>query len=49
MDTAHGNSDGVIKAVSRVRQMSNKVQIIAGNVATADGAEALIDVRRQTR
>jgi len=44
VDTAHGNSDGVIKAVSRVRQMSNKVQIIAGNVATADGAEALIDV-----
>jgi len=44
VDTAHGNSDGVIQAVNRVRQMSNKVQIIAGNVATADGAEALIDV-----
>ncbi len=43
VDTAHGNSDGVIQAVNRVRQMSNKVQIIAGNVATADGAEALID------
>lgn len=43
VDTAHGNSDGVIKTVDRVRRISNKVQIIAGNVATGDGAEALID------
>lgn len=43
VDTAHGNSDGVIRTVDRVRRISNKVQIIAGNVATGDGAEALID------
>ncbi len=43
VDTAHGNSDGVIKAVDRIRRISNRIQIIAGNVATADGAEALID------
>jgi len=43
VDTAHGNSEGVIKAVDRVRRISNRIQIIAGNVATADGAEALID------
>lgn len=43
VDTAHGNSDGVIRTVDKVRRISNKVQIIAGNVATGDGAEALID------
>jgi len=43
IDTAHGNSEGVIKAVERVRRISNKVQIIAGNVATPDGADILID------
>ena len=43
VDTAHGNSDGVIRTVDRVRRISNKVQIIAGNVATGDGAEVLID------
>lgn len=42
VDTAHGNSEGVIQAVARIRQISNRIQIIAGNVATADGAEALI-------
>jgi len=42
VDTAHGNSEGVIRAVDRIRQISNRIQIIAGNVATADGAEALI-------
>ena len=43
VDTAHGNSEGVIQSVDRIRRMSNKIQIIAGNVATPDGAEALID------
>ena len=43
VDTAHGNSNGVIRTVDRVRRISNKVQIIAGNVATGDGAESLID------
>jgi len=42
VDTAHGHSEGVLKAVGNVRQISNDVQIIAGNIATAEGAEALI-------
>ena len=43
VDTAHGHSEGVIATVKRVRRLSNYTQIIAGNVATADGAKALID------
>jgi len=43
VDTAHGHSQRVIDAVSRVKTLSNKVRIIAGNVATADGTKALID------
>jgi IMP dehydrogenase len=43
VDTAHGHSDGVLKAVTRIKQASNNVQIIAGNVATPDGARALVD------
>lgn len=43
IDTAHGHSQGVIDAVNRVKKLSNRVQVIAGNVATADGARALID------
>jgi IMP dehydrogenase len=43
IDTAHGHSEGVIKTVDRVRRLSNYTQIIAGNVATGDGAKALID------
>lgn len=43
IDTAHGHSFRVIEAVSRAKKISNKVQIAAGNVATADGAKALID------
>jgi len=43
VDTAHGHSEGVLHAVSAVRKIANKVQIIGGNVATADGAKALID------
>jgi IMP dehydrogenase len=43
VDTAHGHSEGVLKTVKRVRQLSNYTQIVAGNVATADGAQALID------
>ena len=43
IDTAHGHSSSVLAAVSRVKRESNKTQIIAGNVATADGAKALID------
>ena len=43
IDTAHGHSIQVSQAVSRLKRESNKVQIVAGNVATYDGARALID------
>ncbi|HMG50951.1 MAG TPA: IMP dehydrogenase, partial [Inquilinus sp.] len=43
LDTAHGHSEGVLKSVERARRLSNSTQIIAGNVATADAARALID------
>ncbi|OOY07381.1 IMP dehydrogenase [Thioclava sp. F36-7] len=44
VDTAHGHSQGVIDAVKRIKQLSSEVQVIAGNVATADATKALIDV-----
>ena len=43
VDTANGHSRGVIEAVRRVRELSNYTQVIAGNIATAEGARALID------
>jgi IMP dehydrogenase len=43
VDTAHGHSRHVLDAVNRIKRLSNKVQVVAGNVATADGAKALID------
>ena len=43
VDTAHGHSANVIAQVTRIKKLSNKVQIIAGNVATADAVRALID------
>ncbi len=43
VDTAHGHSAGVLASVARVKKLSNAVQVIAGNVATAGGAQALID------
>jgi IMP dehydrogenase len=43
IDTAHGHSKSVLQAVDRIKRASNKTEIIAGNVATADGAKALID------
>jgi IMP dehydrogenase len=43
VDTAHGHSAGVIAAVSRIKKLSNSVQVIAGNVATSEGALALIE------
>ncbi len=42
IDTAHGHSAGVLAAVTRVKQMTNSVQVMAGNVATPEGAQALI-------
>jgi IMP dehydrogenase len=43
VDTAHGHSVGVLDAVSRVREHFPDVQIIAGNVATREGASALVE------
>ena len=43
VDTAHGHSHRVLAAVNRIKRLSNAVQVVAGNIATADGARALID------
>ena len=43
VDTAHGHSKRVLDTVTRIKRLSNAVQILAGNVATADGTKALID------
>jgi IMP dehydrogenase len=43
IDTAHGHNTEVASAVERVKALSNSVQVIAGNVATADAAKALVD------
>ena len=43
VDTAHGHSDNVINQVTRIKKISNKVQIVAGNVATPEAVKALID------
>ncbi len=42
IDTAHGHSASVAEAVERVKRLSNRVQVVAGNVATAEGTRALI-------
>jgi IMP dehydrogenase len=42
IDTAHGHSKMVAAAVERVRKLSNKVQIVAGNVATGEATKALV-------
>jgi IMP dehydrogenase len=43
IDTSHGHSQGVIDRVKKVRQDYPNVQLIAGNVATGEGAKALAD------
>jgi len=42
VDTAHGHSRHVLDAVNRIKRLSNKVQVVAGNIATGEGAKALI-------
>jgi IMP dehydrogenase len=42
-DTAHGHSSRVLDSVRRIRRLSNYTQIVAGNIATAEGARALIE------
>ena len=43
IDTAHGHNKDVARAVERVKKLSNSVQVIAGNVATAEATRSLID------
>jgi IMP dehydrogenase len=43
LDTAHGHSRGVIEMVGRIKAISGEFEVIAGNIATAEAAEALID------
>ena len=43
VDTAHGHARAVLDTIGRVKTLSNYTQIVGGNVATADGAKALID------
>ena len=43
VDTAHGHSQDVLNAVKQIKNLSNYTQVLAGNIATADGAAALID------
>lgn len=43
IDTAHGHSRPVLEAVEAIKRFSNRVQVVAGNIATAQGARALVD------
>jgi IMP dehydrogenase len=43
IDSAHGHSQGVLDAVERVREALPEIQLVAGNVATEDGAAALVE------
>jgi IMP dehydrogenase len=43
VDTAHGHSEGVLRAIARVRERFPGAQLIAGNVATREGAAALVE------
>jgi IMP dehydrogenase len=43
VDTAHGHSKSVLQAVTRIKKLSNSVQVVAGNVATAEATRALIE------
>jgi len=43
VDTAHGHSRGVIEMVARIAALSGEFEVIAGNIATGEAAEALID------
>ncbi|GMR12117.1 MAG: IMP dehydrogenase [Gemmatimonadota bacterium] len=43
VDTAHGHSEGVLEAVARTREALPEVQLVAGNVGTAEGAAALVE------
>jgi IMP dehydrogenase len=43
VDTAHGHSSRVMETVKAIKKLSNYTQVVAGNIATGEGAEALIE------
>lgn len=43
VDSSHGHSQGILSAVTQLKKRHPKVPVMAGNIATADGAKALID------
>jgi len=43
IDTAHGHNKDVARAVEKAKTLSNSVQVVAGNVATAEATRALVD------
>ena len=43
VDTAHGHSAGVLRAIEAIKRVSNEVQVVAGNIATPEAARALIE------
>ncbi len=43
VDTAHGHSRGVVEMVARIKGLSGEFEVVAGNIATGEAAEALID------
>jgi IMP dehydrogenase len=43
VDTAHGHSRGVVEMVGRIKGLAGDFEVVAGNIATGDAAEALID------
>ena len=43
VDTAHGHTSRVLEAIGKIKKLSNFTQVMGGNIATADGAKALID------
>jgi IMP dehydrogenase len=43
LDTAHGHSEGVIKSVRTLKKMFPRLEVVAGNVATAEGTRSLIE------
>jgi IMP dehydrogenase len=44
VDTAHGHADGVMRATAQVREKFPEIQLVAGNVATRDGAADLVEI-----
>ena len=43
VDTAHGHSQGVLRAIEKIKKQYGNIQVVGGNVATGSGTQALID------